>query len=91
MRQTQLTQSPRSVDSVPSDLGSLDCLVGLCFFVVAHVKKRNDLNGAQDASESEERQTQSLEPIQVTVGGSLSLLCLFISLAAASRLLLGLA
>ncbi|KAI4535700.1 hypothetical protein MG293_014027 [Ovis ammon polii] len=48
-------------------LGPLIVLVGLCFFVVAHVKKRNDLNGAQDASESEERQTQSLEPIQVTV------------------------
>ncbi|XP_005694619.2 PREDICTED: transmembrane protein 171 isoform X1 [Capra hircus] len=49
-------------------LGPLIVLVGLCFFVVAHVKKRNDLSGAQDASESEERQTQSLEPIQVTVG-----------------------
>lgn len=61
-------------------LGPLIVLVGLSFFVVAHVKKRNDLNGTQDASESEERQTQSLEPVQVTVGGSLSFLCLFISL-----------
>lgn len=60
-------------------LGPLIVLVGLCFFVVAHVKKRSNLNGDQDASESEERQTQSLEPIQVTVGGSLSFLCLFIS------------
>ncbi|XP_057554831.1 transmembrane protein 171 isoform X1 [Hippopotamus amphibius kiboko] len=49
-------------------LGPLIVLVGLCFFVVAHVKKRNNLNGGQDASEDEERQTQTLEPVQVTVG-----------------------
>ncbi|XP_005661534.1 transmembrane protein 171 isoform X1 [Sus scrofa] len=49
-------------------LGPLIVLVGLCFFVVAHVKKRNNLNGGQDASESEERQPQHMEPVQVTVG-----------------------
>eukprot|EP00069_Balaena_mysticetus_P020768 bmy_13285T0 len=49
-------------------LGPLIVLVGLCFFVVAHVKKRNNLNVGQDASESEERQTQNMEPVQVTVG-----------------------
>ncbi|XP_057554840.1 transmembrane protein 171 isoform X2 [Hippopotamus amphibius kiboko] len=52
-------------------LGPLIVLVGLCFFVVAHVKKRNNLNGGQDASEDEERQTQTLEPVQVTVGPQL--------------------
>ena len=60
-------------------LGPLIVLVGLCFFVVAHVKKRNNLNGGQDASESEERQPQHMEPVQVTVGGWLSFLCLFTS------------
>nr|XP_030701361.1 transmembrane protein 171 isoform X2 [Globicephala melas] len=49
-------------------LGPLIVLVGLCFFVVAHVKKRNNSNVGQDASESEERQTQNMEPVQVTVG-----------------------
>ncbi|XP_061045334.1 transmembrane protein 171 isoform X2 [Eubalaena glacialis] len=52
-------------------LGPLIVLVGLCFFVVAHVKKRNNLNVGQDASESEERQTQNMEPVQVTVGSQL--------------------
>lgn len=49
-------------------MGPLIVLVGLCFFVVAHVKKRNNLSEAQNASESEERQTQNTEPVQVTVG-----------------------
>ncbi|KAG8524632.1 Transmembrane protein 171, partial [Galemys pyrenaicus] len=49
-------------------MGPLIVLLGLCFFVVAHVKKRNNLNGGQDTSESEERQTQTTEPVQVTVG-----------------------
>ncbi|KAM9695613.1 transmembrane protein 171 isoform 1-T2 [Trichechus inunguis] len=48
--------------------GPLIVLVGLCFFVVAHVKRRNRLSVSQDASESEEGQTQSTESIQVTVG-----------------------
>ncbi|XP_032191885.1 transmembrane protein 171 isoform X4 [Mustela erminea] len=48
-------------------MGPLIVLMGLCFFVVAHVK-RNNLNEGQDASESEDRQTQSMEPVQVTVG-----------------------
>uniref|UniRef100_A0A8C9ABK9 Transmembrane protein 171 n=1 Tax=Prolemur simus TaxID=1328070 RepID=A0A8C9ABK9_PROSS len=51
-------------------LGPLTVLVGLCFFVVAHVKKRNNLNAGQDVPESEEGQTQSTEPVQVTVGDS---------------------
>ncbi|XP_070268270.1 transmembrane protein 171 isoform X3 [Myotis yumanensis] len=49
-------------------MGPLIVLMGLCFFVVAHVKKRNNLNEGQNASESEERQTQNTEPVQVTVG-----------------------
>ncbi|XP_053444892.1 transmembrane protein 171 isoform X1 [Nycticebus coucang] len=51
-------------------MGPLIVLVGLCFFVVAHVKKRHELNADQDAPDSEERQTQSTEPVQVTVGDS---------------------
>ncbi|XP_023440908.1 transmembrane protein 171 isoform X2 [Dasypus novemcinctus] len=49
-------------------IGPLIVLVGLCFFVVAHIKKRNNLTSGQDASEGEEGQTQSVEPVQVTVG-----------------------
>ncbi|XP_054345591.1 transmembrane protein 171 isoform X4 [Pongo pygmaeus] len=49
-------------------MGPLIVLVGLCFFVVAHVKKRNTLNAGQDASEREEGQIQIMEPVQVTVG-----------------------
>lgn len=60
-------------------MGPLIVLMGLCFFVVAHVKKRNNLNEGQNASESEERQTQNTEPVQVTVGGWLSFLCVLIS------------
>ncbi|XP_040478126.1 transmembrane protein 171 isoform X2 [Ursus maritimus] len=48
-------------------MGPLIVLMGLCFFVVAHVK-RNNLNEGQDASESEDRPMQSTEPVQVTVG-----------------------
>ncbi|XP_008047469.1 transmembrane protein 171, partial [Carlito syrichta] len=51
-------------------MGPLVVLVGLCFFVVAHVKKRNNLSAGRDASEREEGQTQSAEPVQVTVGDS---------------------
>ncbi|XP_010586511.3 transmembrane protein 171 isoform X1 [Loxodonta africana] len=49
-------------------MGPLIVLVGLCFFVVAHVKRRNRLSVGQDASENEEGQTQSTESVQVTVG-----------------------
>lgn len=49
-------------------LGPLIVLMGLCFFVVAHVKKRNNLNQGHNTSEGEERQTQHTEPVQVTVG-----------------------
>ncbi|XP_039098025.1 transmembrane protein 171 [Hyaena hyaena] len=48
-------------------MGPLIVLMGLCFFVVAHVKKKNNSMG-QDASESEDRQIENMEPIQVTVG-----------------------
>lgn len=49
-------------------MGPLIVLMGLCFFVVAHVKKRNNLNEGQNAPESEERQIQNTEPVPVTVG-----------------------
>ncbi|XP_054434219.1 transmembrane protein 171 isoform X1 [Pteronotus mesoamericanus] len=49
-------------------MGPLIVLMGLCFFVVAHVKRRSNLNEGPNASESEERQTQNSEPVQVTVG-----------------------
>ncbi|XP_050649540.1 transmembrane protein 171 isoform X1 [Macaca thibetana thibetana] len=51
-------------------MGPLIVLVGLCFFVIAHIKKRNTLNTGQDASEREEGQIQSMEAVQVTVGDS---------------------
>uniref|UniRef100_G1SI17 Transmembrane protein 171 n=2 Tax=Oryctolagus cuniculus TaxID=9986 RepID=G1SI17_RABIT len=51
-------------------MGPLIVLVGLCFFVIAHVKKRNNLNVSQEAPESEEGQAQSMEPVPVTVGDS---------------------
>ncbi|XP_063114405.1 transmembrane protein 171 isoform X1 [Cavia porcellus] len=51
-------------------MGPLVVLVGLCFFVVAHVKKKNNLSASQDASESEEGHAPSTEPVQVTVGDS---------------------
>lgn len=60
-------------------MGPLVVLVGLCFFVVAHVKKRNNLSETQNAPESEERQTQNTEPIQVAVGAWPSFLCLLLS------------
>ncbi|XP_004872925.1 transmembrane protein 171 isoform X2 [Heterocephalus glaber] len=51
-------------------MGPLIVLMGLCFFVVAHVKKKNNLSVSQDASESEEGHGPSTEPVQVTVGDS---------------------
>ncbi|KAM6156979.1 transmembrane protein 171 [Erethizon dorsatum] len=51
-------------------MGPLVVLVGLCFFVVAHVKKKNNLSASQDASEGEEGHAPSAEPVQVTVGDS---------------------
>ncbi|KAM4876112.1 transmembrane protein 171 [Thomomys bottae] len=51
-------------------MGPLIVLVGLCFFVVAHVKKRNDSRGHQDTAENHEGHSQSMEPVQVTVGDS---------------------
>ncbi|KAI5144215.1 hypothetical protein MUG91_G5n116 [Manis pentadactyla] len=49
-------------------MGPLIVLVGLCFFVVAHVKKRNSSNVDQDASEGEERHPENMEPVEVSVG-----------------------
>ncbi|XP_040306967.1 transmembrane protein 171 [Herpailurus yagouaroundi] len=60
-------------------MGPLIVLMGLCFFVVAHVKKRNNLNVGQEASEAEDRQIQNTEPVQVTVGRWLSFLCMLIA------------
>ncbi|XP_006875335.1 PREDICTED: transmembrane protein 171 [Chrysochloris asiatica] len=54
-------------------MGPLIVLVGLCFFVVAHVKKRNSTSAGPDALESEEGQVQSTEPVQVTVGDAVIL------------------
>lgn len=56
-------------------MGPLIVLVGLCFFVIAHVKKRNSSNVDQDASEGEERQPENMEPIEVSIGGWPSSLC----------------
>ncbi|XP_020025742.2 transmembrane protein 171 isoform X2 [Castor canadensis] len=49
-------------------MGPLIVLVGLCFFVVAHVKKKNNLSAHHEATE--EGHTHSMEPVQVTVGDS---------------------
>ncbi|XP_068941503.1 transmembrane protein 171 isoform X1 [Petaurus breviceps papuanus] len=49
-------------------MGPLIVLIGLCFFVVAHIKKRHNLSSSQDSSESEERRSHNNEPVQVTVG-----------------------
>lgn len=59
-------------------MGPLIVLMGLCFFVVAHVK-RNNLHEGQDASENEDPQIRSLEPVQVTVGTWLLVLCSHVS------------
>ncbi|XP_030325965.1 transmembrane protein 171 isoform X2 [Strigops habroptila] len=48
-------------------MGPLIVLTGLCFFVIAHVKKKQNLNLSQESCESEE-QPQRPEPFQVTVG-----------------------
>ncbi|XP_042546814.1 transmembrane protein 171 isoform X2 [Dipodomys spectabilis] len=54
-------------------MGPLIVLVGLCFFVVAHVKKKNNSSMHQDTAEGEEGHTQNTEPVQVTVGDSVIL------------------
>ncbi|NXH16702.1 TM171 protein, partial [Bucco capensis] len=48
-------------------MGLLIVLTGLCFFVIAHVKKKQNLNLNQESCESEEH-PESPEPFQVTVG-----------------------
>ncbi|XP_058512342.1 transmembrane protein 171 [Ochotona princeps] len=70
-----MTNSPRPEPQICGFLslqimGPLIVLVGLCFFVIAHVKKRNTLNATHEVSESEEGPSQSMEPVQVTVGDS---------------------
>ncbi|XP_063996235.1 transmembrane protein 171 [Pogoniulus pusillus] len=51
-------------------MGPLIVLTGLCFFVIAHVKKKQNLNLDQESCESEEH-TQSPESFQVTVGDAI--------------------
>ncbi|XP_052015832.1 transmembrane protein 171 [Apodemus sylvaticus] len=51
-------------------MGPLVVLVGLCFFVVAHVKKKNNLSSSRDTSEIEGGRTHSTEPVHITVGDS---------------------
>nr|XP_009936483.1 PREDICTED: transmembrane protein 171 [Opisthocomus hoazin] len=48
-------------------MGPLIVLTGLCFFVIAHVKKKQNLNLNQESCENEEH-PQSPESFQVTVG-----------------------
>ncbi|XP_052557239.1 transmembrane protein 171 isoform X1 [Tympanuchus pallidicinctus] len=48
-------------------LGPLIVLTGLCFFVIAHVKKKQNLNLNEEPLGNEER-TQSPESFQVTLG-----------------------
>ncbi|NXI66633.1 TM171 protein, partial [Anseranas semipalmata] len=48
-------------------LGPLIVLTGLCFFVIAHVKKKQNLNLNQESCENEEH-PQSPESFQVTIG-----------------------
>ncbi|NXN90256.1 TM171 protein, partial [Bombycilla garrulus] len=48
-------------------MGPLIVITGLCFFVIAHVKKKQNLNLSQESCESEEH-PQSPESFQVTVG-----------------------
>ncbi|XP_038621747.1 transmembrane protein 171 [Tachyglossus aculeatus] len=49
-------------------MGPLIVLIGLCFFVVAHIKKRHNLGPGQDGLENQEQRSQNPEPVQVTVG-----------------------
>ncbi|XP_006985831.2 transmembrane protein 171 isoform X2 [Peromyscus maniculatus bairdii] len=51
-------------------MGPLIVLVGLCFFVVAHVKKKNNLSSSRDTSEIEGGHAHSMEPVHITVGDS---------------------
>ncbi|KAM5264379.1 transmembrane protein 171 [Ctenodactylus gundi] len=54
-------------------LGPLIVLMGLCFFVVAHVKKKTNLSASQDDSESDQGHTSGVDPVQVSVGDSVIL------------------
>ncbi|XP_066472547.1 transmembrane protein 171 [Tiliqua scincoides] len=48
-------------------MGPLIVLIGLCFFVIAHIKKKQTLNLIQESSANEDEQL-SPESFQVTVG-----------------------
>ncbi|XP_069483605.1 transmembrane protein 171 [Ambystoma mexicanum] len=54
-------------------MGPLIVLVGLCFFVVAHIKKKHVMGPNDEGSIEEEQQTHSSEPFQITVGGAVVL------------------
>ncbi|XP_053153822.1 transmembrane protein 171 isoform X2 [Hemicordylus capensis] len=51
-------------------MGPLIVLIGLCFFVIAHIKKKQTLNLVQESSVNEEEQL-SPESFQVTVGDTI--------------------
>ncbi|XP_018413738.1 PREDICTED: transmembrane protein 171 [Nanorana parkeri] len=49
-------------------MGPLIVLIGLCFFVVAHIKKRNSSPDHNESIIDEEPQSPTDEPFQITVG-----------------------
>ncbi|KAM4709877.1 transmembrane protein 171 isoform 1-T2 [Discoglossus pictus] len=49
-------------------MGPLIVLVGLSFFVVAHLKKKHNLNESNESSIEDEPQTPTDEPFHITVG-----------------------
>ncbi|NP_001086574.1 transmembrane protein 171 L homeolog isoform X1 [Xenopus laevis] len=51
-------------------MGPLIVLLGLCFFVVAHVKKRHNSSETDDSTTEDEPQTPTDEPFHITVGDS---------------------
>ncbi|KAM9330969.1 transmembrane protein 171 [Gastrophryne carolinensis] len=51
-------------------MGPLIVLIGLCFFVVAHLKKRHNLPDLNESVIDEEPQPATDEPFQITVGDS---------------------
>ncbi|KAE8636000.1 hypothetical protein XENTR_v10002807 [Xenopus tropicalis] len=54
-------------------MGPLIVLLGLCFFVVAHVKKRHNSSERDDSTTEDEPQTPTDEPFHITVGDSVIL------------------
>ncbi|MEE6458642.1 hypothetical protein FKM82_000369 [Ascaphus truei] len=49
-------------------MGPLIILVGLCFFVVAHIKKSHNFNESPESSIDDEQQIRTEEPLHITVG-----------------------